>query len=126
MTDTDHPSNQRATPAAQGAELSQDTRDLVLSLLQQQQALLQELRWAYDQLERVQEVDLAQLRARVTELEEGGSSLSSALPTPLSLSTSARKKLQFSVQHPDRAVRAAGRKLRRPLGQVARKAGISR
>ncbi|MBO0596098.1 hypothetical protein I2485_11670 [Nesterenkonia sp. E16_7] len=108
------------------ADLSENTREVVVELLRQHQALLTELRWAYDQLERVQEVDIAALKQRVSELEQRSSSRKSARAASATATSKLRKRVEFTLHHPDKAVRVAGRKLARPFEQVARRAGFER
>lgn len=108
------------------ADLSENTREVVVELLTQHQALLTELRWAYDQLERVQEVDIAALKQRVSELEHRSSSRKSAKAVSATATSKLRKRVEFTLHHPDKAVRVAGRRLARPFEQVARRAGFER
>ncbi|GAA1109510.1 hypothetical protein [Nesterenkonia jeotgali] len=112
-------------PAAQ-SDLSEDTREVLVELLTQHQALLTELRWAYGQLERLQEVDIAALKQRVSELEQRRSRGKTALAASATASSKMRKRVEFALQHPDKAARAAGRKLSRPFERAARRAGLSR
>lgn len=103
-----------------------DIREVVVELLKQHQALLVELRWAYGQLERVQEVDISGLKQRVSELEQRRPGTMTAKAASASTTSKFRKRMEFTLRHPDMAARAAGRKLRRPLGQAARRSGFSR
>ncbi|MDS2172427.1 MULTISPECIES: hypothetical protein [unclassified Nesterenkonia] len=119
--------------AATEQPLSEDARDVIVALLGQQEALLAELRWAYDQLERTQEADIAELRSRVAKLEHRVAARRQA-PTPPVTGSSPdespasrmRRRLESAVQDPERTVRAASRRVRRQVGKVARRAGISR
>ncbi|WP_010524646.1 hypothetical protein [Nesterenkonia sp. F] len=136
-----------AAPAETPETRTQDgTHEVVMALLTQQEALLAELRWAYDELERTQEVEIVQLKSRLARLEEqaglasdvpgasassastgsSGSSGSSGSAAVSSFAARTRRRVELSVQDPDRAVREAGRRLRRPIGRIARRAGISR
>lgn len=134
MTETTQSSTNTTTPApapapnGPGAEsdLAEDSRDVILELLRQHQALLTELRWAYGQLERVQEVDIAALKQRVSELEQRSPGGKADVPASQTASSKIRKRVEFTLQHPDRAARAAGRKLTKPFGQVTRRAGFNR
>lgn len=130
MTDTDQTSSSAAARAesrlSHGSDLSENTREVLVELLTQHQALLTELRWAYDQLERVQEVDVASLKQRVSELEQRRPGRKTAQAASASVSSRMRKRVEFTLQHPDKAVRVAGRKLARPFEQVARRAGFER
>lgn len=130
MTDTDQTSTGAAAQAggqpSPATDLSADTREVIVELLTQHQALLTELRWAYDQLERVQEVDIAALKQRVSELEQRRPARTSSKAVSTSASAKLRKRVEFTLAHPDKAVRVAGRKISRPFGQVARRAGLDR
>lgn len=158
------------SPAAPPADRTQDStqdrtqdraqdgsHEVVMALLTQQEALLAELRWAYDELERTQDSELVQLKARLARLEEqagltgdaaaasgasgargaaasAGTSGSagtagaaaSSLSSLSSFAARTRRRVELSIQDPDRAVREAGRRLRRPVARIARRAGISR
>ncbi|GAB3178940.1 hypothetical protein GCM10027060_05810 [Nesterenkonia halophila] len=142
------------TPAARTQDSTQDgtqdrSHEVVMALLTQQEALLAELRWAYDELERTQDSEIVQLKSRLARLEEqaglalGASgaqgsqgaqgtaasvvaSGSSGSATPSSFAARTRRRVELSLQDPDRAVREVGRRLRRPVGRIARRAGISR
>ncbi|MCH8561230.1 MULTISPECIES: hypothetical protein [unclassified Nesterenkonia] len=130
MTETNQTSTSAAAPTETEpnavTDLSENTREVVVELLTQHQALLTELRWAYDQLERVQEVDIAALKQRVSELEQRRPARKTAKAASASASSRMRKRVEFTLQHPDKAVRVAGRKLARPFEQVARRAGFDR
>lgn len=105
---------------------SENTREVVVELLKQHQALLTELHWAYGQLERVQEVDIAALKQRVSELEDHRPGGKDSRAASAAGSSKTRKRVEFTLQHPDKAARAAGRKLSRPFERVARRAGFNR
>lgn len=130
MTDTDQTSTTAATQSESrlrtGGDLGENTREVVVELLTQHQALLTELRWAYDQLERVQEVDIAALKQRVSELEQRRPARKAGKTASASATSRMRKRVEFTLQHPDKAVRVAGRKLARPFEQVVRRAGLDR
>ncbi|GAA3287761.1 hypothetical protein [Nesterenkonia halobia] len=136
------------TPAARAQDSTQDgtqdrSQEVVMALLTQQEALLAELRWAYDELERTQDSEIVQLKSRLARLEEQaglapgaqgasgasattGASGSSGSAASSSFAARTRRRVALSLQDPDRAVREAGRRLRRPIGRIARRAGISR
>ncbi len=102
---------------------SQSEQDVIAALLQQQEAMLSELRWAYAQLERLQDADIAQLKQRVAELEEAmAKAESSRLIPDLGFAAKTRKRVEFTLQHPDRAARVA----RQKLSRVAKRAGFPR
>ncbi|MCH8565394.1 hypothetical protein LTH96_06620 [Nesterenkonia sp. LB17] len=130
MTETEQTSTTAAAPTEDAltaeTDLSENTREVVVELLKQHQALLSELHWAYGQLERVQEVDIAALKQRVSELEQRRPGGKTSRATSVTASSKLRKRVEFTFQHPDKAARAAGRKLSRPFEQVARRAGFSR
>lgn len=95
-------------------ELSQETQDLVVALLRQQETLLTELRWAYDQLERVNDFELTELRERVTRLE-GKKRITAPAESTASLVSVAQKtkrRVQFAIQEPWLATQAAKRRLK--------------
>ena len=94
--------------------------EVLTELLQQQKTLLAELSWAYEQLERFQETDLAEIRSRLHQLEYQVSrsgkarflspdSETSAAPGWLA---STRKRVEFTVRNPKKALRIAERRLR--------------
>lgn len=102
---------------------SQSEQDVIVALLEQQEAMLSELRWAYAQLERLQDTDIAELKQRVAELEEGmAKAESSKLIPDLGFAAKTKRRVEFTLQHPDRAARVA----RQKLSRVAKKAGIAR
>lgn len=112
-----------------GVRAQSGTHEVVMALLKQQEALLAELRWAYDQLERTEESEIVALKARVAQLEEqssGRTSSGSLVRGTTTVAARTRRRLALSWQDPDRAVRLVGRRLRRPIGRLARRAGISR
>jgi len=94
--------------------------EVVTALLQQQETLLAELSWAYEQLERSQESDLAEVRARLSQLEYrvARSGKGRALPAEQEGSSApgwfagTRKRVEFTVRYPRRAIRLAERRLR--------------
>lgn len=102
---------------------SQSEQEVIVALLEQQEAMLSELRWAYAQLERLQDTEVAQLKQRVAELEEAmAKAESSRLIPDLGFAAKTRKRVEFTLQHPDRAARVA----RQKLSRVAKKAGFLR
>lgn len=106
-------------PAASGDHLSPE--DVVVALLRQQETLLAELSWAYEQLERSQDSEITALRSRVSSLEyrvanklKGRSGpQSSTGPTAPAHMAGTRKRVNFALRHPLRAIRIAERRLRR-------------
>lgn len=102
---------------------SQSEQEVIVALLEQQEAMLSELRWAYAQLERLQDTEVAQLKQRVAELEEAmAKAESNRLIPDLGFAAKTRKRVEFTLQHPDRAARVA----RQKLSRVAKKAGFPR
>lgn len=102
---------------------SQSEQEVIVALLEQQEAMLSELRWAYAQLERLQDTEVAQLKQRVAELEEAMAKAESHRLIPdLGFAAKTRKRVEFTLQHPDRAARVA----RQKLSRVAKKAGFPR
>lgn len=102
---------------------SQSEQEVIVALLEQQEAMLSELRWAYAQLERLQDTEVAQLKQRVAELEEAmAKAESNKLIPDLGFAAKTRKRVEFTLQHPDRAARVA----RQKLSRVAKKAGFPR
>ncbi|GAB3193414.1 hypothetical protein GCM10027061_25840 [Nesterenkonia suensis] len=102
---------------------------MIVALLGQQEALLAELRWAYDQLERTQESDISELRSRVTRLEHrltadrqttAASPKSSAQASSESRAGRVLRRVESAVHDPERALRAATRRVRREVGRVGR------
>lgn len=118
--------------ADSGDQLSPE--DVVVALLRQQETLLAELSWAYEQLERSQESEIAALRSRVSSLEyrvakklKGRSAPERDLgPASPSFLTDTRKRLDFTLRHPRRAVRAAERRLRRRNEAPAAQEGLTK
>ncbi|MCH8571313.1 hypothetical protein LSI54_08085 [Nesterenkonia sp. AY15] len=104
--------------AVSGDQLSPE--EVVVALLRQQETLLAELSWAYEQLERSQESEIAALRSRVSSLEyrvakklKGRSIPQNDTGRPASsFLTDTRKRVDFTIRHPRRAIRAAERRLR--------------
>ena len=103
-------------------------------LLRQQETLLAELSWAYEQLERSQESEIAALRSRVSSLEyrvakklKGRSApQNEAGPVAQPRSRSARTRLDFALRHPRRAIRAAERRLRSRNEAPAAQEGLTK
>lgn len=108
--------------------------EVVVALLRQQETLLAELSWAYEQLERSQESEIAALRSRVSSLEyrvakklKGRSAPpSSSGPAAPSHVISTRKRMNFALRHPRRAIRAAERRLRRRNEAPAAPEGLTK
>lgn len=102
---------------------SQSEQDVIVALLEQQEAMLRELRWAYAQLERLQDTDIVQLKQRVAELELAMAKAESRKLIPdLGFAAKTKKRVEFTLQHPDRAARVA----RQKISRVAKKAGFPR
>lgn len=151
------PAETPAAPAARTQDGTQDrardgSQEVVMALLTQQEALLAELRWAYDELERTQDSEIVQLKSRLARLEEqaglapdapgasgastatgasgsagsAGSAGSSSLSSLSAFAARTRRRVELSLQDPERAVREAGRRLRRPIDRIARRTGASR
>ncbi|GAA1142972.1 hypothetical protein [Nesterenkonia lutea] len=107
--------------------------EVVTALLRQQKALLAELSWAYNQLERSQESDLAEIRSRLSQLEYrlAKSGKGRALPASEDGSPSTswfagtRKRVEFTVRNPRKALRLAERRLRGQPSDSAPEAGRS-
>ncbi|MGJ9371534.1 hypothetical protein [Nesterenkonia sp. CF4.4] len=118
--------------AADGDQLSPE--EVVVALLRQQETLLAELSWAYEQLERSQESEIAALRSRVSSLEyrvakklKGRSAPQNDTgPVAPPHSTSARKRLDFAIRHPRRAISAAERRLRARNETPAAQEGLTK
>lgn len=118
MTDVKGPrmtSHEPSSEAASSEDLTQNTQDVVVALLRQQEALLTELRWAYDQLERVQDAELTELRERVAQLESRKRTVAPAQTTASlgSFAQKTRRRVEFTLQEPRLAARAAKRKLKK-------------
>ena len=118
--------------ASSGDQLSSE--DVVVTLLRQQETLLAELSWAYEQLERSQESEIAALRARVSSLEYRVAKKLKGRSAPKadteqsspSYLASTRKRVDFAIRHPRRAIRAAERRLRRLNEVPAAQEGLTK
>ena len=123
---------ERVEDSTDAAELTPN--QVVVALLQQQETLLAELSWAYEQLERSQQSEIAELRSRVSSLEyrvakKGkGQSIppnhaGSIRPSFLSVT---RKRVDFTVRHPQMAMKAARRRLRRSESAPMTETGLTK
>lgn len=107
--------------------------EVVTALLRQQEALLAELSWAYDQLERSQESELTEIRSRMNQLEYRVARTNKGRPIPVDQEgsersgwlASTRKRVEFSVRNPRRALRIAERRLRGQPSAPATEVGRS-
>lgn len=114
-------------------EATLSPEQVVVALLRQQESLLSELNWAYEQLERSQEQELVDIKARVTQLERqasktgGGRFLpaTGAGEAPSGLIAVTRKRVEFSIRNPRKALKLAERRLRRPSSAPTLEAGRS-
>ncbi|WP_218219773.1 hypothetical protein [Nesterenkonia sp. Act20] len=120
---------ERSSSPIEEAPLSPE--QVVVALLRQQESLLSELSWAYEQLERSQEQELVEIKSRVNQLERqvsktgGGRFLPATLAgeAPSGLIAVTRRRLEFSIRNPRKALKLAERRLRRQSDAPALEAG---